>query len=127
MTLCGPATGAVRVRGTRSGTHAVLPHWRPADRVRPLAALPGGEAPRSPAETRQPWESGQEGRTTRITLPSALPRLRRLWVLDNLTGQRPPSLGRWLCAQGIRPLYTPLGGSWLHRGEALQRSLKRRG
>ena len=29
-------------------------------------------------------------------------------------------------AQGIMPLYTPLGGSWLNMAESFQRILKRR-
>jgi transposase len=32
----------------------------------------------------------------------------------------------WLCAHGIMPLYTPLGGSWLNMAESIQRILKRR-
>jgi hypothetical protein len=32
----------------------------------------------------------------------------------------------WLCAHGIMPLYTPLGGSWLNMAESIQRILKGR-
>jgi hypothetical protein len=31
-----------------------------------------------------------------------------------------------LCAHGIMPLYTPVGGSWLNMAESIQRVLKRR-
>jgi hypothetical protein len=75
-----------------------------------LAALPVPAAPRSAQEPRRQWEQGPAGRTPRITLPSALPRLRLLLGMDNRTGHRPPSLVLWLCAQGLRPLDTPLGG-----------------
>ena len=62
----------------------------------------------------------------RITLPETLPPLRLLLVWDNLTGHLTPALVLWLFAQGIMPLYTPLGGSWLNMAESIQRILKRR-
>jgi DDE superfamily endonuclease len=127
MTLFCPATGEVRVRGTRSCTNKVLHHWMQEELLTTLAALPVGEDTLSPEENRQQWEQWQEGLTTRITLPSELPRLRLLLVMDNLTGHRTPSLVLWLFAHGVMPLYTPLGGSWLNMGESIQRILKRRG
>src|SRR3954453_20979098 len=32
----------------------------------------------------------------------------------------------WLCAHGVMPLYTPVGGSWLNMAESIERVLKRR-
>jgi len=32
----------------------------------------------------------------------------------------------WLCAHGVMPLYTPVGGSWLNMAESIERGLKRR-
>src|SRR3712207_8745057 len=61
-----------------------------------------------------------------FTLPENLPPLRLLLVWDNLTGHKTPELVLWLCAQGIMPLYTPVGGSWLNMAESTQRVLKRR-
>jgi transposase len=127
MTLFCPATGEVRVRGTRSCTNVVLHHWIQEACGAILATLPAEEDPLAPEENRQQWERWQAGLTRRITLPSDLPRLRLLLVLDNLTGHRTPSLVLWLFAHGIMPLYTPLGGSWLNMGESIQRILKRRG
>jgi hypothetical protein len=127
LPLFCPATGAGRVRGTRSGTKKVLHHWMQDELLPTLAALPVGAETRSPEEHRQQGEPWQEGLTPRLTLPSARPRLRLLLVLDTLTGPRTPSLVLWLFAQGVMPLSTPRGGSWLNRGEAIQRSLKRRG
>ena len=49
-----------------------------------------------------------------------------LLVLDNLAGHKTPSFVRWLFAQGIMPLDTPLSGSWLNMAESIQRVLKRR-
>src|SRR3954463_14712628 len=37
-----------------------------------------------------------------------------------------PDLVLWLCAHGVMPLYTPVGGSWLNRAESIERGLKRR-
>jgi hypothetical protein len=85
------------------------------------------EEPLAAEEHRRQWERWQAGRTTRMTRPSDLPHLRLRLVMDNLTGHRPPGLVRWLFAPGITPLYTPLGGSWLHMGASMQRILKRRG
>src|SRR5262249_11407976 len=127
MTLFCPVTGEVRVQGTRSCTNAVLHPWMHEECLAMLAALPAEEATLAPEEHRTQWECWQEGLTTRITLPSALPRLRLLLVRDNLSGHRTPSLVLWLCAHGVMPLSTPLGGSWLNMGESIQRILKRRG
>ena len=49
-----------------------------------------------------------------------------LLVLDNLAGHKTPDYVLWLAAQGIMPLYTPLGGSWLNMAESIQRILARR-
>ena len=49
-----------------------------------------------------------------------------LLVLDNLAGHKTPDFLVWLFRQGILPLYTPLGGSWLNMAESIQRILKRR-
>ena len=90
-----------------------------------LAELPASTA-RDPATTQAAWEVWQAGLTRRFTLPEDLPPLRLLLVWDNLTGHKTPELVLWLCAHGIMPLYTPVGGSWLNMAESIQRVLKRR-
>jgi hypothetical protein len=47
-------------------------------------------------------------------------------VWDNLAGHKTPELVCWLCAHGVMPLYTPLGGSWLNLAESIQRIVVRR-
>jgi hypothetical protein len=126
LTLFHPASGAVRVKGVRGCTNAVLHPWLRAELEAILAALPAPAEVLSPAENRRRWERWQEGLSIRITLPEALPRLRLLLVLDNLAGHLTPALVLWLFAHGIMPLYTPLGGSWLNMAESIQRVLKRR-
>ena len=49
-----------------------------------------------------------------------------LLILDNLAGHKSPALVAWLVSQGILPLYTPLGGSWLNMTESVQRIIKSR-
>ena len=126
LTLFHPATGAVCVKGVRSGTNAVLHPWLETELARILAMLPTPTEALGVAENRCRWERWQAGLAVRITLPEDLPPLRMLLVLDTLTGHRTPSFVLWLFAHGIMPLYTPLGGSWLNMAESIQRILKRR-
>jgi hypothetical protein len=102
----------------------VLHPWLQDELTAALAALPP-LAPEAAAAraARAAWEAWQEGLRVRFTLPADLPPLRGLLVWDNLTGHKTPAMVLWLCAQGVMPLYTPLGGSWLNMAESLQRIL----
>jgi hypothetical protein len=59
-------------------------------------------------------------------LSNRSPPVRMLLVWDNLAGHRSDPMVNWLFAHGIMPLYTPLGGSWVHMAESMQRLLVRR-
>ena len=122
MTLFHPASGRVRVAGTQGVTNAVLHPWLREQ----FAEIVGAPEPASAAH-RPSWERWQEGLSAPFTLPTEVPPLRALLVLDNLTGHKTPSLVLWLLARGVMPLYTPLGGSWLNMAESIQRVLIRRG
>jgi DDE superfamily endonuclease len=124
LTLFRPATGEVRAAPVRSGSNAVLHPWLKDELAGILAALPP-PAPDGAAD-RACWEAWQAGLSVRFTLPAELPPLRALLVWDNLTGHKTPELVLWLCAHGVMPLYTPLGGSWLNMAESVQRVLTRR-
>jgi hypothetical protein len=126
LTLFHPASGEVRVTGVRTCPNAVLHPWLKAELTAILATLPEPTEVVAPADLRRHWTRWQEGLTVRISLPEALPPLRLLLVLDNLTGHYTADFVRWLFAHGIMPLYTPLGGSWLNMAESIQRILKRR-
>jgi len=126
LTLFHPATGAVRVKGTRTCPNAVLHPWLKAELATVLAALPEPTAALHPQDNRRCWERWQQGLSVRITLPAVLPPLRLLLILDNLAGHVTPSLVLWFFEHGVMPLYTPLGGSWLNMAESIQRILKRR-
>ena len=126
LTLCHPASGQVRVTGVTSGTNAVLHPWLREELVAILAALPAPAAPRSPQEHHAAWAAWQAGLGQPCTLPEDPPPLRLLLVLDNLAGHQTPSLVLWLVAHGVRPLYTPRGGSWRNLAASIQRVRKRR-
>jgi hypothetical protein len=140
LTLLHPRTGATRVQGVTSCTNPVLHGWLQKELSAIVAALPATPAlsasaasppPATPAPlsaptTRQTWERWLQGLSKPVSLPAELPPLRILLVLDNLAGHKTVAFVVWLLSQGILPLYTPLGGSWLNMAESLQRILKRR-
>ena len=126
MTLFHPQTGEVRVKGVTSAPNTVLHPWLQGELQAILAGLPELTAQVSAEENRRRWERWQEGLSVRITLPTVLPPLRLLLVLDHLKGHLTRAFVLWLFAHGIMPLYTPLGGSWLTMAESVQRILTRR-
>lgn len=126
LTLFHPATGEVRVHGVTSCTNEVLHGWLQQELSALLASLPTVPAPPTAAASRALWERWLQGLKAPLVLPAVLPPLRLLLVLDNLAGHKTPALVVWLLAQGIMPLYTPLGGSWLNMAESIQRILERR-
>lgn len=126
LTLFHPSTGCVRLNGVTRCPNAVLHPWLKQELTEILAELPEVPVALDPATIRKQWERWQEGLTIRFTLPRALPPLRMLLVLDNLTGHKTPTFVLWLVAHGIMPLYTPLGASWLNMTESIQGILARR-
>ena len=126
LTLFHPATGQVRVQGVESVTNAVLHPWLQGQIEQILATRPARKPPGSAEENRAEWESWQAGLSVRFTLLHDLPPLRMLLILDNLTGHHSSEFVFWLMRQGVMPLYTPLGGSWLNLAESIQRILIRR-
>src|SRR3954464_11343074 len=136
LTLFHPASGQVRLQPAARGTNAVLHPWLREHLSAILAALPVPTASQDAAATQAAWAVWQAGPTLALTLPEhppppcplpdALPPLRLLLVWDNLAGHKTPDLVLWLCAQGVMPLYTPVGGSWLNMAESIERVLKRR-
>jgi DDE superfamily endonuclease len=69
----------------------------------------------------QQWESWLGWK-----LSERYPPLRMILIWDNLAGHRSDKMVEWLFQQGIMPLYTPVGGSWLNMAESMQRILVRR-
>ena len=126
LTLFHPSTGCVRLNGVRRCPNAVLHPWLKQELTEILAELPEAPVALDPATIRKQWERWQEGLTIRFTLPKALPPLRMLLVMDNLKGHKTPAFVLWLVAQGVMPLYTPLGASWLNMTESIQGILAHR-
>lgn len=125
LTLFHPATGEVRAKGVTSCPNTVLHGWLKAELTLILAKL--AVAPMLDEEANhERWHSWQQDLQWPITLPSELPGLRMLLVLDNLAGHKTPEFVLWLFAHGVMVLYTPLAGSWLNMCESVQRIIKRR-
>lgn len=70
LTLFHPASGAVRVKGVRRCTNAVLHPWLEVELAQILAAVPEPTEILSGTEKRRCWECWQEGLMVRITLPA---------------------------------------------------------
>src|SRR3954467_13517648 len=126
LTLFHPASGQVRLQSAACCTNAVLHPWLRERLSAILAALPVPTAPQDAAATQAAWAVWQAGLMVPVTLPDNLPPLRLLLVWDNPPGHKTPDLVLWLCAHGVMPLYTPVGGSWLNMAESIERVLKRR-
>jgi hypothetical protein len=126
LLLFEPSSGQARVHGVSSTANAVLHPWMKQQLQAILAGLPTAPSVKDAAANRRLWQRWQEGLRWPLGLPDTLPVLRLLLVLDNLAGHLSQALVCWMFAQGIMPLYTPLGGSWLNMAESFQRILKRR-
>lgn len=126
LTLFHPSDGKVRVKGVESCTNQVLHPWLKQELALIVQSLPESGESISATETRLLWQRWRENLSLKFTLPQQLPPLRVLLICDNLAGHKTPEFVLWLCAHGILPLYTPLGGSWLNMAESIQRILKRR-
>jgi hypothetical protein len=121
MTLLHPATGTVRAKGTPTCTNAVLHPWLREELSEILKELaPRQIRPYDDNARREEWEQWQKGLTMPLNLPPDLPELRMILVFDNLQGHKSAELVNWLINQGILPLYTPIGGSWLNLTESVQ-------
>lgn len=126
LTLFHPASGVVRVKGVTNSRNETLHAWLQAELTAILATLPTPLPVQDATTNRQQWERWHEGVTVKATLSASLPPLRLILVMDNLVGHKNPTWLCWCFQQGILPIYTPLGGSWLNMAESIQRILKRR-
>ncbi len=115
----------MRAKGVTQATNAVLHPWLQQELTQILEALPPVLDPQAPLRQ---WESWGWDAAVREGwgLEAPLPPIRLILVWDNLTGHKNKELVRWLVEQGVLPLYTPIGGSWLNMAESVQRVLVRR-
>jgi len=126
LTLFRPATGQLWAAPVEHAPNAVLHPWLQETLTTILDTLPAPIPPLDAETTRAAWAVWQDGLTAPFPLPAELPPLRALLIWDNLAGHKTPDLVGWLCAHGVMPLYTPLGGSWLNLAESIQRIVVRR-
>ncbi len=122
LTLFRPATGEVRATGVTHAPNAVLHPWLQAELTAILRTLSDASPQVASASFIPDWGE----RRQQLTDCYDDPPLRLILIWDNLAGHKSAELVRWLCAQGILPLYTPLSGSWLNMAESLQRIIVRR-
>jgi len=122
LTLVRPATGEVRAKGVTEAPNAVVHPWLQEELTAIMRAMPD-TGPHVAAAPFIPfwWERRQELAGVYQDQP-----LRLILIWDNLAGHKSTEMVRWLCQQGILPLYTPLSGSWLTRAESVQRIIAQR-
>ncbi len=99
----------------------MLHPWLQAELTEVLARLPTPTLPEAEHPPLARWATWLGHEPT-----EPLPPLRLILIWDNLAGHLSWSIVRWLCRQGVLPLYTPLSGSWLNMAESVQRILVRR-
>lgn len=127
LTLFHPKTGYVIGNGVENCPNAVLHPWIKEKVEAVLEQFPIRSICEESQEQRyEKWKKWQEGLKNPFTLPTDLPPLRMLLIMDNLKGHKTPSFVLWLIEHGVMPLYTPLAGSWLNMAESVQNIIKRR-
>jgi hypothetical protein len=127
LTRFRPATGQMRATGVSSVTKAVLHPWLKGERAAVLAEL----EQQQPAETLPPEEQRPLAAQWKTWLwpherAEGFPPLRIILGRDHLAGHLSPDLRGWFFHQGVMPLYTPVGGSWLTMAASVPRILIRR-
>jgi hypothetical protein len=122
LTLLHPADGQVRACSVEQSTNAVLHPWLKEQLTQILQDLPAPTLEQAQAWGRSwaDWGLAEEAHLY------GWPPLRLILIWDNLAGHYSADMVVWCHAQGILPLYTPLGGSWLNMAESVQRILVRR-
>lgn len=125
LTLFEPGTGKVRAKAVTRTTNAVVHPWLKAELADVLGGLPPVQDPEAPLRQWETWGWGPELRE-QWGVSQPLPPIRLLLVWDNLSGHKSRELVQWLLSQGVLPLYTPIGGSWLNMAESVQRIVVRR-
>lgn len=126
LTLFHPASGQVKIKGVLSSNNETLHLWLKTELSQILQQNSPTQSQPSDESNLLSWQFWMEGLSVKFSLPDPLPPLRMLLVWDNLKGHRSTSIVTWLLTQGVMPLYTPLGSSWLNMAESFQRILQRR-
>ena len=123
LTLFHPKSGHVRALPVEQATNSILHPWLKQELTAILSTLPDR---RPQSETAWGRRFRDWGFAEEAVSDHEWPLVRLILIWDNLAGHLTPDLVVWLIAQGVVPLYTPLGGSWLNMAESVQRILVRR-
>lgn len=115
----------MRAKGVTQTTNAVVHPWLRAELTAVLAELPPVLDPGAPLRQWETWGWDAPVRES-WGVVGKLPPIRMILIWDNLSGHKNKELVRWLVGQGVLPLYTPIGGSWLNLAESVQRIVVRR-
>lgn len=130
LTLLHPATGKVRAEPVERAPNEVLHPWLMREMSAILAELPpprvGEEGKGAATGHGLEWSDWGYGPETVAGMAKPLPPIRLVLVWDNLAGHKSEGIVNWCLEQGILPLYTPIGGSWLNMAESVQRIIVRR-
>ncbi len=127
LTLFHPKSGHVIGKGVKNCPNTVLHSWL-KEKIEGILEQSSevSVCEESKKERYEKWKKWQEGLKMPFTLPTDLPSLRMLLIMDNLKGHKTPSFVLWLVEHGVMPLYTPLAGSWLNMAESIQNIIKKR-
>ncbi len=125
LTLFRPKSGELRAQAVLAAPNAVLHPWLKEELSSLLAALPPVPDPEAPGRSWREWGWNEEALRPLVG-EDPLPPVRAVLVWDNLAGHKSPEMVQWLLRQGVAPLYTPVGGSWLNMAESVQRIVVRR-
>jgi hypothetical protein len=109
----------LRAEAVTSAPNAVLHPWLQPGTLWVLSAALA-QLPPPPSDAPYPeLRAGHTGLGHEPARP--LPPLRAILIWEDLAGHERADIVTWLFAQGLLPLYTPLGGSWLNMTESVQR------
>jgi hypothetical protein len=117
----------MRAESVLRSTNALLHPWLKRELSAILSELPKVETldPLAPGREWAEWGWDEE-RLATLNLSEAPGPVRAALIWDNLKGHYTQDMVAWCVQQGIVPLYTPLGGSWLNLAESVQRIVRRR-
>lgn len=122
LTLFHPLTGELRATAVENSTNAVLHPWLKQELGAVLEELAAAGRPWNPMREWSAWGISDE----EVAAMAAPPLINLILVWDNLAGHYTKEMVEWCHKQGVLPLYTPLGGSWLNMAESVQRIVVRR-
>lgn len=125
MTLLRPKTGQVEITGVTSTANKILHPWLKENILAINKNLPQTTDNADSERKSKIWKHFESAFWSKDYFEK-LPTPKIILVWDNLAGHKSYEMVKWLYENGVVPLYTPLGGSWLNMAESIQGVLKMR-